>query len=134
MKAHLSHQDRLSKARIRKAVVASSTLTSNVQAAFRSVQDMAERNVLIALTGRIEQILEAARSTDWAPAAPFPVGTSGWVDGVLSQLQVGGLTGHALLCCWSLLLHLLPCVQDMLPCCRCICRPTRAPVVQHFSD
>jgi hypothetical protein len=44
--------------------------------------------VLRSLTGRIEQLLEGSRKGDWQPPEQLPSSQSGWVDALLSYLQV----------------------------------------------
>jgi hypothetical protein len=44
--------------------------------------------VLRSLTGRIEQLLEGSRKDDWQPQEQLPSSQSGWVDALLSYLQV----------------------------------------------
>lgn len=45
--------------------------------------------MLRSLTGRIEQLLEGSRKGDWCPGEALPASQSGWVDALLSYLQVG---------------------------------------------
>jgi hypothetical protein len=52
------------------------------------LQDASERDVLKSLTGRIEQLLEGSRKGDWQPQEQLPACQSGWVDALLSYLQV----------------------------------------------
>jgi hypothetical protein len=52
------------------------------------LQDASERDVLRSLTGRIEQLLEGSRKGDWQPPEQLPSSQSGWVDALLSYLQV----------------------------------------------
>ncbi|KAF8067252.1 SEC15A [Scenedesmus sp. PABB004] len=78
---------RLSRARNRKAALASGALSGTVQAALRALQDSSERDVLRSLAGRIEQLLEGSRRGDWTPPEPLPMGQSPWVDALLSFLQ-----------------------------------------------
>jgi hypothetical protein len=51
--------------------------------------------VLRSLTGRIEQLLEGSRKGDWQPPEQLPSSQSGWVDALLSYLQVGNLQADA---------------------------------------
>lgn len=51
-------------------------------------QESSERDVLRGLSDRVQQLLEAARQTDWTPSEPLQSNPSAWINGLLSSMQV----------------------------------------------
>lgn len=58
-----------------------------------TLQESSERDVLHGLTGRIDQLLDNSRKSDWTPSEPLPSAQSPWVNALLSYLQVRGWVG-----------------------------------------
>ncbi len=61
--------------------------TGAVLAALRSVQDGGERGLQRLLQGRAEALVAGARSLNWLPQAPLPLGTSQYAEDLLALLQ-----------------------------------------------